>query len=281
MKPLQLTQADRLRQIHSEIMGAAKMVLEKAIEAGGILLEVKAGLPHGDFTAWVETNAGFSIRTAQRYMKIFEHREELKNDSVSLLADAHKMLENPIMELKRESIKQRNKKLAEQIAYAKENPPVSGTVEYGKGGYGWDCKFIITGHMNGFPLIHTECIDPEYHRLKSGEASYEITRRVHEAVAGLESAARALQQIMKECGGITDGMYDLDWNEGVKYLKPELEKALSDLRTVVSSMEPQINESEIPERQSQNEKQRSGHYGFRPGWTSWGAEALKVAGGAR
>ena len=95
MNKLQATQADRLKHLHAEIMGAARVVMEKAIEAGGILQEVKAALPHGDFTGWVEQNAGFNIRTAQRYMKIYENRDMLKNDSVSLLTDAHRMLTAP------------------------------------------------------------------------------------------------------------------------------------------------------------------------------------------
>lgn len=89
---LQKSRADRLRQLHSEILGLCRTALNKAIEAGGILHEVKAALPHGEFTPWVEENAGFNIRTAQRYMKVYENRDQLKNDSVSLLTDAHRLL---------------------------------------------------------------------------------------------------------------------------------------------------------------------------------------------
>ncbi len=103
----QATQAERLKQLHEEIMGAARMVLDKAIEAGGILHEVKAKLPHGDFSAWIETNTGFNIRTAQRYMKIHDNRDQLKNDSVSLLTDAHKLLTAPKEE--RQSDEEQNK----------------------------------------------------------------------------------------------------------------------------------------------------------------------------
>lgn len=95
MNEIQITQANRLKQLHGEIIGAVRMLLDKAIEAGSILHDVKAALPHGEFTVWVEVNAGFNIRTAQRYMKIHENREKLKNDSVSLLTDAHRMLRAP------------------------------------------------------------------------------------------------------------------------------------------------------------------------------------------
>lgn len=90
-KNLQKTQAERLRALHSEIIGSCRMILSKAIEAGEILNDVKASLPHGEFTSWVERNAGFNIRTAQRYMKIYGNREQI-NDSVSLLTDAHRLL---------------------------------------------------------------------------------------------------------------------------------------------------------------------------------------------
>jgi len=92
MNELQAAQIDRLNELHGEITRDAQALLNKAIEAGQILIEVKESLPHGDFTQWVNDNVVFSIRTAQRYMKIYSHREELKNDSVSLLNDAHKML---------------------------------------------------------------------------------------------------------------------------------------------------------------------------------------------
>jgi len=92
MNELQATQIDRLNELHGEIHRDAQSLLEKVIEAGQILTEVKGSLPHGDFTQWVNDKVVFSMRTAQRYMKIYSHREELKNDSVSLLNDAHKML---------------------------------------------------------------------------------------------------------------------------------------------------------------------------------------------
>lgn len=95
MNEIQVTQAGRLRQLHGEITRGARMLLDKAIEAGGILHDVKASLPHGEFTPWVEVNAGFNLRTAQRYMKIHENREQLKSDSVSFLTDAHRMLTAP------------------------------------------------------------------------------------------------------------------------------------------------------------------------------------------
>lgn len=54
------------------------------IETGRDLLAVKARLDHGDFTAWVTTECGITLRSAQRYMSAAEWTED-KNDTVSLL----------------------------------------------------------------------------------------------------------------------------------------------------------------------------------------------------
>lgn len=94
--PNELTNhANRLKELHAGITAAINRVLSDVIEAGRILSDVKLSLPHGQFSDWVSSNAGFNIRTAQRYMKIYAHRDELKNDSVSLMTDAHRFLSAP------------------------------------------------------------------------------------------------------------------------------------------------------------------------------------------
>ena len=63
--------------IANEINGHAEQATAKAneamhhaIEAGKLLLEVKASLAHGQFGAWLETNVKVSARQAQRYMAV-------------------------------------------------------------------------------------------------------------------------------------------------------------------------------------------------------------------
>jgi hypothetical protein len=41
-----------------------------AIEAGGLLIEAKALVAHGEWAAWLLANVGFSERTARRYMQL-------------------------------------------------------------------------------------------------------------------------------------------------------------------------------------------------------------------
>jgi hypothetical protein len=85
MGGIEKSKIDQLNTLHNEIMGAMRTTLHKAVEAGGILQEVKENLPHGKFTAWVEENISFDLRTAQRYMKAWDNRDRLKNDTVSSL----------------------------------------------------------------------------------------------------------------------------------------------------------------------------------------------------
>jgi hypothetical protein len=60
----QALQESRTR-IHTEI----KKTAESAIAIGGELIAAKKTLPHGRFQAWVEPECGFSLRTAQNYMR--------------------------------------------------------------------------------------------------------------------------------------------------------------------------------------------------------------------
>jgi hypothetical protein len=79
------SKTQRLNELHGQILGAIRTTVELAIEAGGILTEVKESLPHGQFQQWVEENTSFDVRTAQRYMKAHRNRDRIKNDTVSSL----------------------------------------------------------------------------------------------------------------------------------------------------------------------------------------------------
>lgn len=49
-----------------------QVALNGAIEIGRRLVEAKGMLPHGEWTAWLERDAQFSVRQAQRFMKLFD-----------------------------------------------------------------------------------------------------------------------------------------------------------------------------------------------------------------
>lgn len=71
------THAARIRDLHAEAHRLADAAIDRAVEAGRLLAEVKSALPHGEFGSWVATHCGFSDRTARRYLRLHAHRETL------------------------------------------------------------------------------------------------------------------------------------------------------------------------------------------------------------
>ena len=57
-------------QAHEEAVSHSKGMAVSAHRAGVALLAAKEQVPHGGFKAWCEANLTFSVRQAQRYMKI-------------------------------------------------------------------------------------------------------------------------------------------------------------------------------------------------------------------
>ena len=96
MDNLQKNITQQLNELHLEIEQSSKATILKAIEAGELLNQVKDSLKHGEFTDWVKMNVTFDIRTAQRYMKAFNKRHLLKNDTVSSLRE---LIEEPKKEV--------------------------------------------------------------------------------------------------------------------------------------------------------------------------------------
>jgi hypothetical protein len=64
--------------LHGEIDGGYDKILEWAREAGWLLGNAKASDPHGEWSAWLETNCGFGQRTAQVYMVINDNWDEIQ-----------------------------------------------------------------------------------------------------------------------------------------------------------------------------------------------------------
>jgi hypothetical protein len=89
-------EADEIRQLHNEIMAAAKSSLEKGIRVGEKLIAVRDSLKHGEWLPWLKINAPFSDRTARNYIRLYENREQLKLETVSDLSGAYRLLSPPI-----------------------------------------------------------------------------------------------------------------------------------------------------------------------------------------
>ena len=74
-----------IRFLHEKLHGVARISLVLAFELGKRLAAVKEGqLNHGEFIPWLEATFPFSLRTAQRYMKLYEY---FKNDTGRITED--------------------------------------------------------------------------------------------------------------------------------------------------------------------------------------------------
>jgi Protein of unknown function (DUF3102) len=60
------------------VVKAAADALTHARDAGGLLLEAKAAVQHGEWLPWLQANVCFSLRTAQMYMKVSQGWEYLE-----------------------------------------------------------------------------------------------------------------------------------------------------------------------------------------------------------
>jgi hypothetical protein len=96
---------DRVQEIialYDEITGNLASALEKAIKIGQLLTIQKEISRHGKFSSWIRKNFPFTERTAQNYMKVYRHREEIESENVSVLNDAYN-----ILKLRRKKLKKR------------------------------------------------------------------------------------------------------------------------------------------------------------------------------
>lgn len=95
MNEPQMKRTDRIAELHREIIGYLKVTVDKAIEIGGLLIEQKAELDHGQWLPWVRENLPFSERLARDYMRFYDRRDELKTANVADLTEARRLLSKP------------------------------------------------------------------------------------------------------------------------------------------------------------------------------------------
>ncbi len=84
-----------IHKLYKEIESAGKVMIDKAIRIGELLVEQKEALEHGDWIPWVEDNLPFERGQAARYMRVYENRKELNVSSTIHLMDAVKSLAKP------------------------------------------------------------------------------------------------------------------------------------------------------------------------------------------
>ena len=81
----------RIEQLHNSIVGMLCKSLDSAIEIGGLLFEQKEIVKQDGslFTRWANKHLPFNVRTAQRYMKLYEYGDALRKDKVKTITEAY------------------------------------------------------------------------------------------------------------------------------------------------------------------------------------------------
>jgi hypothetical protein len=70
--------AKEIRQAHEAALASARTSLQHARRAGELLMRAKAEVPHGGWLPWLKASCpGISERTAQAYMQVSAHWEEI------------------------------------------------------------------------------------------------------------------------------------------------------------------------------------------------------------
>jgi hypothetical protein len=86
------TPVQEINQLHDEIGASARTALDKAIRCGELLTAQREELHHGQWLPWLKENVNFTQRTAWTYMQLFNHREEIKLENASNLAEASRLI---------------------------------------------------------------------------------------------------------------------------------------------------------------------------------------------
>ena len=69
---------EQINEHHAKFEASVRTSLEHARDTGEALLDAKKAVGHGNFIGWVEENCSFSMRTAQKYMRIAQKWSELE-----------------------------------------------------------------------------------------------------------------------------------------------------------------------------------------------------------
>lgn len=88
--------ASKIHEMHEKACNCADQAIEFAIKAGELLLEAKEQTRHGEWLPFVEST-GMSARTAQGYMRLAKHADEVNTQGLAHLGieKALKLLAEP------------------------------------------------------------------------------------------------------------------------------------------------------------------------------------------
>ena len=83
------TKLSRVLKLHGELESMARTSLEKAIEIGGLLTDIKNSVK---FRPWLAENVPFGKSVAYRYINLYSRREELSQSGTLSVNEAYKLL---------------------------------------------------------------------------------------------------------------------------------------------------------------------------------------------
>jgi hypothetical protein len=72
------TLANEINAEHRAFVGSLKKTAEHGIRAGELLAEAKSKCKHGEWLPWLSQNFEGAPRTAQEYMRLYNHRDEIR-----------------------------------------------------------------------------------------------------------------------------------------------------------------------------------------------------------
>lgn len=86
---IERNRTSEIRKLHEQFVSMGTKTLEAGIAIGKLLVQQKNILPHGEFGPWIKDNLPFSKMTASKYMRLYQHRRELKSKGPLLLEEAY------------------------------------------------------------------------------------------------------------------------------------------------------------------------------------------------
>ena len=113
MTTLMVSNTKELNDLHQQIEGKLRSTVQDAIRAGELLTQAKDDLPHGAFLPWIGKNCIFGDKTAERYMKVFEHKGKIV--TVSNLPEAYRQVKQ-IESVKKQTENQKAFKRVQEYA---------------------------------------------------------------------------------------------------------------------------------------------------------------------
>jgi hypothetical protein len=88
MNPIRPNLAADINRHHEVASSKAKEAVNHAIEAGKLLLEAKAALPHGEWLGWLEANIRVTPRRCQQYIRYAQGKPMPLRAALSVIEDA-------------------------------------------------------------------------------------------------------------------------------------------------------------------------------------------------